>query len=84
MAAAGGHVVTSTYGPKTTDALASISPSIVGAEPDVDALVDALRAAATMPLPTEPLISLPTTWDEAMAEVRPWLGDQVRALRGDG
>ena len=83
MGAAGGHVVTNTYGPKTAEALAAISPSIVGAAPEVDALVQALRVVANRPLPAVAEVTLPATWDEAMADVVPWLGDQVRALRGD-
>jgi hypothetical protein len=82
MAATGGLVVTNTYGPKTAEGLAAISPSILAAAPDVDALVAALRRAATSPMPAAPEVKLPATWDEALAKVVPWLAAQVRELRG--
>ena len=82
MAATGGRVVTNTYGPKTSESLAAISPSIVGAAPEVDALVAALREAADAPIPGAPDVRLPATWDEALAEVVPWLAAQVNGLRG--
>ena len=82
MAAAGGRVVTTTYVPKTAESLAAISPSIHGATPEVDAVVEALRAAVDAPLPTEPAIDVPATWDDALRDVVPWLAMQVRELRG--
>jgi hypothetical protein len=86
MAAAGGRVVTTTYGPKTTEALAAISPAIHGAAPDVASLVEALRTAVTAPRPSDstmPDVAVPGTWDEALRDVVPWLAAQVRELRGD-
>jgi hypothetical protein len=82
MAATGGLVVTNTYGPKTAEGLAAISPSILAAAPDVDALVAALRRAATAPMPSAAEVQLPDTWDDALAEIVPWLSAQVRELRG--
>ena len=89
MAAAGGRVVTTTYGPKTSQALAAISPSIHGAAPDVGSLVEALRSVAgTTPVAATPVgttaLAVPGTWDEALRDVVPWVASQVRELRGDG
>jgi hypothetical protein len=74
--------VTNTYGPKSAEGLAAISPSILAAAAEVDALVAALRTAATSPMPPTPEVQLPATWDESLAEVVPWLAAQVRELRG--
>jgi hypothetical protein len=82
MAATGGLVVTNTYGPKTAESLTAISPSILAAAPEVDALVAALREASDASIPAAPDVRLPATWDEALAEVVPWLAAQVRELRG--
>ena len=82
MAATGGLVVTNTYGPKTAESLAAISPSILAAAPEVDALVAALRQAAEASIPATPDVRLPATWDEALAEVVPWLAAQVNDLLG--
>jgi hypothetical protein len=83
MAAAGGLVVTTTYGPKTAQALAAISPSIRAVTPDVDGIVGGLRDAVTMPLPEAAVVDLPVTWDEALAEVVPWMARQIGELRGE-
>lgn len=82
MAAAGGLVVTNTYGPKTAEALARISPSILASAPEVDELVGTIRAAVRADLPADPEVRLPETWDDALVEVVPWLAAQVRQLRG--
>jgi hypothetical protein len=82
MAVTGGLVVTNTYGPKTFEALTAISPSILAAAPEVDALVAALRRAVASPMPAAPDVRLPATWDEALAEVVPWLAAQIRELGG--
>jgi hypothetical protein len=81
MAAAGGQVVTNTYGPKTADALAAISPSLHAVPPDVDSLVGALRDAVGAVGTSTAAIGLPATWDEALADVVPWVARQVRDLR---
>jgi hypothetical protein len=82
MAATGGLVVTNAYGPKSAESLTAISPSILAAAPEVDALVGALHRAAGSPMPASPDVRLPSTWDEALVEVVPWLAAQVRELRG--
>jgi hypothetical protein len=86
MAAGGGLVLTTTFGPKTAAALAAISPSLHGVEPDLASLVDGLRAVVTKlrdstdTLPPQP--ALPATWDEALAETVPWLVRQIHEIRG--
>jgi beta-1,2-rhamnosyltransferase WsaF-like protein len=86
MAAAGGLVVTNTYGPKTSAALAAISPAIHAAAPEVEPLVEALREtvlAVSRPRSTNEVapLALPGTWDEALRDALPWLVQQVRDLR---
>ena len=87
MAAAGGLVVTNTYGPKTAEALSAISPLIRAAAPDVDALVRVLSDAVAELArgagdgATAGSVALPATWDEALRVVTPWLDAQVNELR---
>jgi len=81
MAAAGGQVVTNTYGPKTADALAAISPALRAVPPDVDPLVGALRDAVGAMGVATAVTGLPATWDEALADVVPWVARQVHDLR---
>jgi len=83
MAAAGGQVVTTTFGPKTAAALASLSAAIHGAAPEVPSLVAALRAAVSASAPAVPALSVPATWDDALREVMPWMASQIRELRGE-
>jgi hypothetical protein len=86
MAAAGGLVVTNTFGPKTAPALAAISPAIHAAPPEVGPLVDALReaaVAASKPRSTDAVtpVALPATWDEALRVALAWLVQQIHDLR---
>ena len=87
MAAAGGLVVTNTYGPKTAEALSAISPSIRAATTDVAALVGVLSdAVAELARPSPDVavpasIAVPATWDEALRDVTPWIDAQVNELR---
>jgi hypothetical protein len=82
MAAAGGQVVTTTFGPKTAAALALLSPAIHGAAPEVQSLVAALRTAVAAAPQAAPALSVPATWDDALREVVPWMTSQIRELRG--
>jgi O-antigen biosynthesis protein len=86
MATAGGLVVTTTFGPKTAPALAAISPSLHGVEPDVASLVAGLRtvvgALGGAPDTSPPPPALPGSWDAALAETVPWLARQVHEIRG--
>jgi hypothetical protein len=90
MAATGGEVVTTTFGPKTARALHELSPRIHGVAPDVDALVEGLVSAVEATTrrrdrDAEPAIDddlrLPASWDDALADVVPWAADQVVRLR---
>jgi O-antigen biosynthesis protein len=91
MAATGGEVVTTTFGPKTASALRELSPRIHGVTPDIDALVaglaSAVEVARTRRVPGQgpgaaDELRLPASWDEALAGVVPWAADQVIRLRG--
>jgi glycosyltransferase involved in cell wall biosynthesis len=67
LAACGAAVVTNTFGAKTAERLAGISPGIVAAAPTVEALagalVEAAAAAAEGDRPGADL-SLPSTWED--------------------
>jgi hypothetical protein len=88
MAATGGLVVTNIFGPKTPEALSAISPLIRAAAPDVDALVGVLSSAVAELARQGPdvaastSIAVPATWDEALADVVPWVADQILEIRG--
>jgi hypothetical protein len=84
MAAAGGWVVTNTFGAKTSQALASISPAILAVPPDLERLVGALGDAAgsiTRADRPPPRPALPASWDAALREVVPWLAGTIQTLR---
>jgi len=92
MAAAGGRVVTNTFGPKTAAALRAMAPSIEGVPADELSLAEALGRAARRPrrdaaMPA-PQLGLPGTWDEALDPVVDWLvallDDGGAALRPGG
>jgi hypothetical protein len=81
MAAGGGRVITTTFGPKTAEALAAISPAILGVPSELGPLVDALRDAAAAPRPTDAPLDVPADWDEALATVMPWVRERIAELR---
>jgi hypothetical protein len=85
MAATGGLVITNTFGVKTRDALAAISPNIIAATSDIDGLVaaicEATDRAAAGPAET-PTVGLPATWDEALEPVLGWLDEAIVEIRG--
>ena len=85
MVTAGGLVVTNTFGVKTLEALAALSPAILAAPPEVDALVDVLRQAVSRSGTADdargPATSLPPSWAEALREVGPWLHETIAAIR---
>ena len=85
MASAGGVVVTNTFGVKTEAALQAISPRILASPPDAGALASALRRASGLvaagPIDGTPTdVALPATWDDAFAEVVPWLAAAIADL----
>ena len=76
MAAAGGTVVTNTFGVKTAAALQRLSPRILAAEPQVDALAGAIATAARTPRASEPAtLALPTSWAASLQPVVDWVLD---------
>lgn len=74
MAASGGVVVTNTFGVKTAQALARVSPRIRAVEPEVGALAAALQEAVSMPRDESPThLGLPGSWDQALQPVVDWI-----------
>lgn len=74
MAAAGGEVVTNTFGVKTAAALQQVSPRIHAVEPEVDALAAALAQAARLPRDGAEVAShRPTSWAESLGPVAEWV-----------
>jgi O-antigen biosynthesis protein len=74
MAAAGGTVVTNTFGVKTAAALARLSPRIAAVPPTVASLAAALADAARRPrLGDAPAMALPATWHESLGAVVDWI-----------
>ena len=90
MAAAGGEVVTNTFGVKTQSALAAIAPGIRAVEAEVEALAEALAAAANAATPARsapPLtgpdrpLALPESWSASFEPVIDWVLDAIAELR---
>ena len=85
MAATGGLVVTNSFGVKTPEALAAISPGIRAAAPEVGALAEALGQAVADsdagPARSAPF-NLPGSWPEALTDVVPWLERAIADIRG--
>ena len=91
MAATGGTVVTNTFGVKTAEALARISPHIIAVEPEVESLVDAVRLAVERRRTGKPVAPaaadpapLHATWDDALVDALPWLIAAVDEIRAGG
>jgi beta-1,2-rhamnosyltransferase WsaF-like protein len=83
MAASGGVVVTNTFGVKTAEELARISPRIRAVEPEVGALAAALRGAVATPRDASPpQFGLPGSWDIALEPVIDWVLAEGFARRG--
>jgi O-antigen biosynthesis protein len=91
MAVAGGIVVTNTFGVKTAEALAAISPAIRACAPDPGALAALLVEIAREPVERASsggndrlaVPGIPATWDDALAETTAWLDGTVAVLRAD-
>jgi glycosyltransferase involved in cell wall biosynthesis len=84
MAAAGLLAVTNTYENKTADALAALSPNLVAAAPDLDAVTEAIvRATAAAGDVARRLagsrVEWPREWDEAFGDA---LLERVEGLLG--
>jgi hypothetical protein len=90
MAATGGRVVTTSFGPKSAASLAALSPLIHGVTPDVGAMVEGLRATAAAVAaaeraghPREDGLAAPASWDDSLRDVVPWIVRTVAELRRD-
>lgn len=83
MAACGGIAVTNTYGPKTTAALAAISPSIVGVPATTEGFVDGLQTAAMRAGEARrDNLNLPGDWDHVLRPIARWAAAAVRESPG--
>ena len=83
MAAAGGTVVTNTFGVKTAASMAQLSHCIVAVAPEVDLLAAALQAAGAQPrLREAPPIALPESWHASLGPTVDWILDTLHAPPG--
>ena len=78
MAACGGPAVTTVFGPKTAERLASISPNIIGTEATIEGLAQGLAEAVGRLTDVQGRLdgtnlALPATWAEAFEDVVPEL-----------
>jgi len=81
MAACGGMVVTSTYGPKTAIALSALAPEIIGVSPTVQGFVDGLRAAVAQCGGSRgDHLALAASWDDVLRPVAIWAAAAVRGV----
>ena len=79
MAACGGAVVTNSYGPKTNQALSTLSPDIIGAPPTVQGFVEGLRsAAARCGGARRDNLTLAGSWDKVLRPAALWAAAAVR------
>jgi GT2 family glycosyltransferase len=84
MASAAMAVVTNTFENKTGEALAAISPNIVGVEPTIEAIAKALAAADERARDYESRVRgadvhWPRSWDDALAPVLPLVKAYIQA-----
>jgi O-antigen biosynthesis protein len=84
MAACGRPVVTTTYGTKTAERLAAISPNIIGVEPTIEALAEGLyEAIGRDRLPAaNRAVGSPGSWSQSFAETVPAVYQAVLGLLG--
>jgi glycosyltransferase involved in cell wall biosynthesis len=85
MAACGQPVVTTCYANKTQQALAAISPNIIGCEPTIEHVAAALeRGMQLVESPPDPTgrISFPDAWAKSFEHVLPRLHDALLDLLG--
>jgi len=85
MASCGGIVVTNSYANKTPQRLAAISANIIAAEPNVPAILEALRAAVgrlddMAARRNASKLDLPTSWDAAFADIIPSISNRMIEL----
>nr|MEC6702193.1 glycosyltransferase [Sphingobium sp. SJ10-10] len=82
MASCGGIVVTNSYANKSPERLVGISANIIAAEPNVAAILEALRAAVgrlddVAARHSASKLDLPASWDEAFAEIIPCISNRL-------
>jgi hypothetical protein len=92
MAASGGRVVTTAFGTKTSNELRQISPAIEGAAPTSEQTTAAIRSAvreierereagwgvaSAARLARAGEMKMPSNWDEALADIVPWVVSTV-------
>jgi O-antigen biosynthesis protein len=84
MAACGRPVVTTTYGTKTAERLAAISPNIIGVEPTIEALAAGLVEAVqrARPAAKDGVFGFPRSWSESFAETVPAVYQALLGLLG--
>jgi glycosyltransferase involved in cell wall biosynthesis/SAM-dependent methyltransferase len=86
MAACGKPVITTIYANKTTDALARISPYIIGVRPTIEDICDGLLTAIrSLEAPGQGRsltsdFTLPSTWEESFRDVLPTLHHYLLSL----
>ncbi|HUQ63945.1 MAG TPA: glycosyltransferase [Acidimicrobiales bacterium] len=84
MAASGGLVVTNSYGVKTTGRLQELAPAMRVAEPTVEGVADTIAAVTrevSLGSRPAPDLSLPKSWDDALAPVLPRAEAAINDLR---
>jgi hypothetical protein len=70
LAACGAAVVTNTFGVKTAQRLAELSPDLIACEPDPEALANGLLTAAARSQPrTAGTVHVPSAWEESFRDV---------------
>ena len=87
MAACGGLAVTTAFANKTSEALAELSPNIIGIPPTLEGISEGLEAAVARVDDVEgrraaAAINLPASWRSSLAEVVPKLFDELAVLQG--
>lgn len=81
MASCGRPVITTTFGTKTAARLKDFSPNIIGAEPTLEGISDAIEHALKYE-PSNGEVALPQSWDESLAHVTPALFRALLQLQG--
>ncbi|OYU87888.1 MAG: hypothetical protein CFE29_20920 [Bradyrhizobiaceae bacterium PARB1] len=84
MAACGRPAVTNTFGAKTEEVLAKLSPNIVGAEPTIESIADRLGFVMNRVNATRwrgDTLSYPSTWDQSLKPILPKILAAMDAIR---
>ena len=84
MAACGRPAVTNTFGSKTPEVLARLSPNIIGAEPTVESIADRLGFVMNKVNATRwrgDSLSCPSTWKQSLTPILPKILAAMDAIR---